>query len=179
MPSTSVSKVKDSIRNIPDFPKPGILFRDITPILKDPKLFEETLAWFEEKLSGLGIEYIVGIESRGFILGAALAPRMGVGFVPARKMGKLPGLVERHQYDLEYGSDCIEMHADAFEPGSKVAIVDDLLATGGTAAATVTLARKLQGDVVALAFLVELEALNGRTALPQDIPVHAMIGFED
>jgi adenine phosphoribosyltransferase len=177
MPSMSVSKVRDSIRNIPDFPKPGILFRDITPVLKDPALFEETLNWFQEQLAGTGVEYLIGIESRGFILAAALAPRMKVGFVPARKMGKLPGLVERHEYDLEYGSDCIEMHADAFPPGSKVAIVDDLLATGGTAGATITLTQKLQGDIVAIAFMVELEDLNGRNALPAGIPVHAMIGY--
>src|SRR5438132_1120198 len=153
MPLTSVNQIKESIRNIPDFPKPGILFRDITPVLKDPALFEETIAWFEEQLQGTGVEYIIGIESRGFILGAPLAQKMKIGFVPARKMGKLPGLVEQHKYDLEYGSDCIEMHADAFSPGSKVAIIDDLLATGGTASATVSLAKKLNGNIVAIAFM--------------------------
>ncbi len=179
MPSTSISQLRDSVRNIPDFPKPGILFRDIMPILKDPALFEETLNWFQEQLRSSGVEYIVGIESRGFILGAALAHKMKIGFVPARKMGKLPGLVERHEYDLEYGSDCIEMHADAFPPGSKIAIIDDLLATGGTAGATVTLTQRLQGDIVAIAFMIELEMLKGRNALPSGIPLYAMIGYDD
>jgi adenine phosphoribosyltransferase len=179
MPLTSVNKIQETIRNIPDFPKPGILFRDITPILKDPALFDETLNWFQEQLQGTGVEYIVGIESRGFILGAALANKMGIGFVPARKMGKLPGLVERHEYDLEYGSDCIEMHVDAFPPGSRVAIVDDLLATGGTAGATITLTRKLKGDIASVLFMIELEVLNGRKNLPADIPVKAMIGYQD
>ncbi len=177
MPLTSVDQIRDRIRSIPDFPKPGILFRDITPVLKDPALFEETINWFANQLKDKGINYIVGIESRGFILGAALAQKMGVGFVAARKMGKLPGLVERHQYDLEYGSDCIEMHADAFPEGSRIAVVDDLLATGGTAAATVSLTRKLKGDIVSILFMIELTALNGRQALPQDIPIEAMIAY--
>ncbi len=179
MPLMSVDQIKETIRNVPDFPKPGILFRDITPILKDAKLFEETLRWFEAQLKDSGVEYIVGIESRGFILGAPLAQRMGVGFVPARKMGKLPGLVERHEYDLEYGSDCIEMHADAFPPNSKIAIIDDLLATGGTANATITLARRLQADIVGVLFMIELSPLNGRQALPADVPIHAMIAYTD
>lgn len=178
-PLTSASRIQEAIRNIPDFPKPGILFRDITPVLKDPALFKEVLDWFQQQLQGTGVEYLVGIESRGFILGAALAQKMQLGFVPARKMGKLPGLVERHEYDLEYGSDCIEMHTDAFPPGSKVAIVDDLLATGGTAAATMTLVKKLQGNIAAALFLVELTPLNGRQALPGEIPVHSMIGYSD
>ncbi len=179
MPSISVSQVRDSIRAIPDFPKAGILFRDIMPVLKDPTLFEETLRWFESQLVDVKVDYIVGIESRGFIIGAALANRMKKGFVPARKMGKLPGLVERHQYDLEYGSDCVEMHADAFPPGSNVVIVDDLLATGGTAAATATLVKKLDANIAAMLFMIELSDLNGRSALPQNVPVQAMIDFKD
>lgn len=173
----TLSHIRDTIRTIPDFPKPGILFRDITPVLKDPKLFDETLNWFREQLVGKKVDYIIGIESRGFILGAALANKMNVGFVPARKMGKLPGLVERHKYDLEYGSDCIEMHTDAFPPGSNVVIVDDLLATGGTAAATITLTQKLQGTIVATLFMVELLDLEGRKALPSEMTVNAMIGY--
>lgn len=178
MSSITASKIKEYIRNIPDFPKPGIMFRDITPVLKDPALFGECLNWFQEKLEMTETEYIVGIESRGFILGAALAQKMGVGFVPARKMGKLPGLVERHKYDLEYGSDCIEMHADAFPYESKIAIVDDLLATGGTAMATITLARKLKADIVSVLFMIELEPLNGRKVFPEDISVHSMIAYK-
>jgi len=177
MSSISTSKVKDCIRNIPDFPKPGILFRDITPVLKDAALFQETLDWFEDQLSDMGVEYLIGIESRGFIIAAALAERMKVGFVPARKMGKLPGLVERHKYDLEYGSDCIEMHADAFPPGSKIAIIDDLLATGGTAMATVSLAQKLQGQIVSILFMIELAPIGGRKSLPPEIPTHSMIVY--
>lgn len=174
-----VNTIREAIRNIPDFPKTGILFRDITPVLKDPALFNETLAWFESQLKGKGVQYIVGIESRGFIIGAALASRMNIGFVPARKMGKLPGLVERHQYDLEYGSDCIEMHVDAFPQGATIAVVDDLLATGGTANATITLARKLGANIASILFMIELSGLNGRQALPSDVPVEAMIDYAD
>lgn len=177
MSLVSVDQIRNAIRAIPDFPKPGILFRDITPVLKDPALFEQTLNWFAHQLEGKGVDYIIGIESRGFIIGAPLAQKMKVGFVPARKMGKLPGLVERHEYDLEYGSDCIEMHADAFPPGSRVAIVDDLLATGGTAGATIILSQKLQADVRAVVFMIELEGLNGRAALPADLAVSAMVGY--
>jgi len=175
MSSISATRIKDTIRNVPDFPKQGILFRDITPVLKDSSLFQETLDWFEAQLRGTGVQYVIGIESRGFILAAALAERLKIGFVPARKMGKLPGLVERHKYDLEYGSDCIEMHVDAFPPGSKVAIVDDLLATGGTAMATISLAQKLQGEIIALLFMIELAAIEGRKALPAEILTQAMI----
>lgn len=186
MPSTmlsesaqeTIARVKDAIRSIPDFPKPGILFRDFTPILKDHTLFSASLAWFEYTLQKSNVDYIVGIESRGFIIGSALAQRLQIGFVPARKMGKLPGLVERHQYDLEYGSDCIEMHHDAFPKGSRIAIVDDLLATGGTSNATVTLCRKLGADVVGALFLIELSALEGRKALPTDVPVSSMVTFD-
>lgn len=177
MSLTSVNQIREAIRTIPDFPKPGILFRDITPVLKDPVLFKDTLEWFQAKLEGTGVEYIVGIESRGFIIGAALAQKMGIGFVPARKMGKLPGLVERHKYDLEYGSDCIEMHTDAFPPGSKIAIVDDLLATGGTAAATISLAKKLDAQIITVLFMIELLPLNGQKALPSETPIHAMLSY--
>jgi adenine phosphoribosyltransferase len=175
--AAAIEKIRDTIRNIPDFPKPGIMFRDITPVLKDPVLFDETLQCFEQALANKQVEYIVGIESRGFILGAALAQRMKVGFVPARKMGKLPGLVERHKYDLEYGSDCIEMHVDAFPAGSRVALVDDLLATGGTALATVTLIQKLQGTLVSILFMIELEYLHGRQVLPPNVPIESLIGY--
>ena len=179
MPQLSVDAVREAIRTIPDFPKEGILFRDVMPVLKDPILFEQVLAWFEEQLKGTGVEYIVGIESRGFIFGAALAQRMKIGFVPARKTGKLPGLVERHEYDLEYGTDCIEMHQDAFPKGAHVAIVDDLLATGGTASATLKLVNKLSGFCVAMLFMIELTGLKGRDCFAEPgFQTKAMINFD-
>jgi adenine phosphoribosyltransferase len=182
MPTTqdhhiSVDKIKAAIRDIPDFPKPGIIFKDITPVLKDPVLLNQVVDYFYHELKDRKIQYVVGIESRGFILGAALAYKLGTGFVPIRKKGKLPGLVERHEYDLEYGTDTIEIHQDAVEPGSRVVLIDDLLATGGTAAASVKLLEKLKSHVVAITFLVELEFLHGRERLPQTVNTHAMIQF--
>lgn len=173
----SVDKIKAAIRDIPDFPKPGILFKDIMPVLKDPVLLNQVVDYFYYELKDKKIQYVVGIESRGFILGSALAYKLGTGFVPVRKKGKLPGLVERHEYDLEYGTDTIEMHTDALEPGSRVVLIDDLLATGGTAAASVRLLEKLQANVVSIAFLVELGFLHGRERLPQNVHTHAMIQF--
>jgi adenine phosphoribosyltransferase len=181
MPTTqqhiSVDKIKAAIRDIPDFPKPGIIFKDITPVLKDPVLFNQVVDYFYYELKDKKIQYVVGIESRGFILGAALAYKLGAGFVPIRKKGKLPGLVERHEYDLEYGTDTIEMHTDAIEPGSRVALIDDLLATGGTAAASVKLLHKLKADLASILFLVELDFLHGRQQLPPTVHTHAMIQF--
>lgn len=178
--ATTLSQaVRDTIQNIPDFPKPGILFRDFTPVLKDPKLFEQVIDWFAEQLKDQRVDYIVGIESRGFILGIPLAQKLGIGFIPARKQGKLPGLVEQYHYDLEYGTDCIEMHKDAFDPGANIVVVDDLLATGGTLNATINLVRRLAGNVVASVMMVELLPLQGRKALPQEIPLHALVQYED
>lgn len=181
MPTTqehiAVDKIKAAIRDIPDFPKPGILFKDITPVLKDPVLLNQVVNYFYNQLRDKKVQYIVGIESRGFILGSALAYKMGCGFVPVRKKGKLPGLVERHEYDLEYGTDTIEMHTDAIEPGARVVLIDDLLATGGTAAASCTLLQKLKGELVAIMFLIELEFLHGRQRLPQNVHTHSMIQF--
>ena len=181
MPTTqehiAVDKIKAAIRDIPDFPKPGILFKDITPVLKDPVLLNQVIDYFYYELKDKKIQYIVGIESRGFIFGSALAYKLGIGFVPVRKQGKLPGLVERHEYDLEYGTDVIEIHADAVEPGSRVALIDDLLATGGTAAASCKLIQKLKADVVSILFLVELDFLHGRARLPQNVHMHSMIQF--
>lgn len=181
MPTTqehiAVDKIKAAIRDIPDFPKPGILFKDITPVLKDPVLLNQVINYFYNQLRDKKIQYVVGIESRGFILGSALAYKLGCGFVPVRKKGKLPGLVERHEYDLEYGTDTIEMHTDAIEPGARVVLIDDLLATGGTAAASCTLLEKLKGELVSIMFLIELEFLHGRQRLPQSIHTHSMIQF--
>jgi adenine phosphoribosyltransferase len=157
--------LKSRIRHVPDFPKPGILFYDVTTLLRDPEGFKLSIDSLSEPYQRTGISLVVGIESRGFILGAAVADRIGAGFVPVRKVGKLPHTTIRVSYDLEYGTDSLEMHSDAIEKGQKVLIVDDLLATGGTARATVDLVRQIGGDVVAVAVLIELVALNGRSKL--------------
>ena len=157
--------LKAKIRHVPDFPKSGILFYDVTTLLRDPEGFRVAIDSLSNPYKGRGISLVVGIESRGFILGAAVADRLGAGFVPVRKVGKLPSITVRVSYDLEYGSDSLEMHRDAIEEGQKVLIVDDLLATGGTARATVDLVRQLGGRVEGLAFLIELAELNGRARL--------------
>jgi adenine phosphoribosyltransferase len=157
--------LKDRIRHIPDFPKPGILFYDVTTLLRDPEGFKLAIDTLAEPYYSRGISLVVGIESRGFILGAAVADRIGAGFIPVRKVGKLPHTTIRVSYALEYGTDSLEMHSDAVEKGQKVLIVDDLLATGGTARATVDLVRQLGGDVHGIAFLIELAALKGRDKL--------------
>jgi adenine phosphoribosyltransferase len=157
--------LKDRIRHVPDFPKAGILFYDVTTLLRDAQGFHLAIDALSEPYHGHGISLVVGIESRGFILGAAVADRIGAGFIPVRKVGKLPHTTIRVSYSLEYGTDSLEMHSDAVEPGQKVLIVDDLLATGGTARATVDLVRQLGGDVYGVVFLIELVALNGRAKL--------------
>lgn len=157
--------LKSHIRHVPDFPKPGILFYDVTTLLKEAEGFKLAIDSMSEPYYAKGISLVVGIESRGFILGAAVADRIGAGFVPVRKLGKLPAETIRASYALEYGSDSLEMHRDAIEPGQKVLVVDDLLATGGTARATVNLVRQLGGDVVGVSFLIELADLNGRARL--------------
>jgi adenine phosphoribosyltransferase len=162
--------LKTRIRHVPDFPKPGILFYDVTTLLRDPEGFKLAIESLSEPYHDRGISLVVGIESRGFILGAAVADRIGAGFVPVRKVGKLPHTKIRVSYDLEYGTDSLEMHSDAVEAGQKVLIVDDLLATGGTARATVDLVQQLGGDVQGVAVLIELVALNGRAKLAgQDV----------
>jgi adenine phosphoribosyltransferase len=160
-----MEQLKSKIRHVPDFPKPGILFYDITTLLRDPAGFREAIDAMAGPYMKRGIEVVVGIESRGFILGAAVADRLGAGFVPVRKLGKLPAARVRATYDLEYGSDSLEMHQDAVQGGQRVLIVDDLLATGGTARATVDLVKQLGGTVEAVALLIELAALNGRARL--------------
>jgi adenine phosphoribosyltransferase len=157
--------LKQKIRNVPDFPKPGILFYDITTLLRDREGFRTVIDSLSMPFEGQGIDLVVGIESRGFILGGAVADRIGAGFVPVRKLGKLPAKAVRVTYDLEYGTDSLEMHEDAVGEGQNVLIVDDLLATGGTARATVDLVRRLGGNVRALAFLIELMDLDGRRKL--------------
>ena len=157
--------LKSRIRHVPDFPKAGILFYDVTTLLRDPQGFQLAIDSLSTPYASGGIDLVVGIESRGFILGGAVADRIGAGFVPVRKLGKLPAATVRATYDLEYGSDSLEMHRDAIHPGQRVLIVDDLLATGGTARATVDLVREIGGTVAGLAFLIELVELNGRARL--------------
>ena len=158
--------LRSSIRSIPDFPKPGIMFRDITPLLKDARAFKEAISRMTEPYAGGGVDVVVGAESRGFIFGAAMALALGVGFVPVRKKGKLPAKTTRVTYDLEYGTDTLEMHVDAVTRGTRVLMVDDLLATGGTMAAACELVEGLGGRIVGVAFLIELCFLNGRAKLP-------------
>jgi adenine phosphoribosyltransferase len=160
-----MNELKQRIRHVPDFPKAGILFYDVTTLLRDPQGFKLAIDAMAQPYHDAGISLVVGIESRGFILGAAVADRIGAGFVPVRKVGKLPHTTIRVSYDLEYGSDSLEMHSDAVEAGQRVLIVDDLLATGGTARAAVDLVRKLGGDVHDVAVLIELVQLNGRARL--------------
>ncbi|MFO7561083.1 MAG: adenine phosphoribosyltransferase [Enhygromyxa sp.] len=159
--------LRAKIRSIPDFPKPGILFRDITPVLADPVAFATAVELHLHHVHDLAgtIDVIVGIESRGFLFGPILANRLGLAFVPARKPGKLPAATLEERYELEYGHNALQLHADAFTHGAKVLLVDDLLATGGTAAATARLITRLGGEVLACVFLIELLALNGRAAL--------------
>ena len=158
--------LKQLIRDVPDFPQPGILFRDITTLLRDAEGLRQAIDCLVEPYRDTPIDQIVGIESRGFILGAAMADRLGVGFVPVRKPGKLPAATVSAAYALEYGTDALEMHRDAIGAGQRVLIVDDLLATGGTARAAASLVRECGGEVIGLAFLIELTALGGRAQLP-------------
>ena len=157
--------LKSKIREIPDFPKDGILFYDITTLLKDPVAFKRVIDKIGGLYDGDGIQKVVAMESRGFILGAPVAYRLGAGFVPVRKPGKLPSDVYEARYELEYGSDSLAVHQDAIAPGEKVLIVDDLIATGGTVAATVQLVKQLGGIIDGIAFLIELTSLRGRNKL--------------
>ncbi len=162
---TRTARLEELVRDIADFPAPGVVFKDITPLLADAVAFAATVESLTEPFAGQGIEQVVGIEARGFILAGAIAHRLGAGFVPVRKGGKLPGAVEQEHYDLEYGSDLLEVHADALVAGARVLVVDDVLATGGTAAATARLVEKLDGHVVGFGFVLELAFLSGREQL--------------
>ncbi|SMP49369.1 adenine phosphoribosyltransferase [Anoxynatronum buryatiense] len=170
--------LKSTIREIQDFPKEGINFKDITTLLKDPLALKATIDAISENLKDKGIEIIAGPESRGFIVGVPVACQVGAGFVPVRKPGKLPAKVERYEYELEYGTDVLEIHHDAIKPGQKVAIVDDLLATGGTVLATARLIESLGGIVVSVQFLMELNFLNGREKL-QGYEVQSLITYDE
>ena len=168
--------LKSRIRHVPDFPKTGILFYDVTTLLRDPEGFRLAIDAMSAPFMGAGVDLVVGIESRGFILGSAVADRIGAGFVPVRKLGKLPSVTIRASYALEYGTDSLEMHRDAVTAGQRVLIVDDLLATGGTARAAVDLARKLGGDVHGVAVLIELADLRGRDRLEGE-SVRAVLSY--
>jgi len=168
--------LKAKIRTVPDFPKQGILFYDITTLLRDPAGFKEAIDSLVAPHRHQAIDLVAGIESRGFILAAAVADRMGVGFVPMRKPGKLPASTLKETFRLEYGSDSIEIHDDAITSGQRVLIVDDVLATGGTARAAAALVRRSNGDLVGLTFLIELLALNGRAQIPGE-RVHAVLQY--
>jgi adenine phosphoribosyltransferase len=157
--------LKALIRDVPGFPKPGIIFKDITTLTKDPEGFRAAVDEIVARYRDASVDVVVGIEARGFIFGGAVAYQLGVGFVPARKPGKLPAETVKEEYALEYGTDAIEIHRDGIEPGQRVLIVDDLLATGGTAAAAAKLVEKLGGEVVAIAFLIDLAFLHGRDKL--------------
>ena len=160
--------LKSQIRNVPDFPKAGILFYDITTLLRDPQGFKATIDMLSLPFADQRIDVVVGVESRGFILGGAVAQRIGAGFIPVRKPGKLPSKAVRETYDLEYGKDSLEIHEDAVQKGQRVLIVDDVLATGGTAHATMQLVKKLGGKLHGMAFLIELLFLDGRKKLPDE-----------
>jgi len=160
-----IASLQSAIRDVPDFPKKGIIFKDITTLLKDPRLFREAMDLFTDLCQRARPDKIVAIESRGFILGSVLADRLGAGFVPVRKKGKLPAGKIAHTYDLEYGTDCLEMHDDALKRGERALVVDDVIATGGTAAATGQLVGQLGAELAGYAFLVELTFLKGRDKL--------------
>ncbi|MEM6929126.1 MAG: adenine phosphoribosyltransferase [Myxococcota bacterium] len=171
--SDLAARVNASLRDIPDFPKPGILFKDITPLLLDPALYGEVITWMSE---GWGqVDVLVAMESRGFLFAPAMIEPLGAGLALARKAGKLPHRTEAVTYDLEYGTATLEMHVDSVEPDQRVLVIDDLLATGGTAKATIDLVRKLGGHVVGCAFIVELGFLDGRDKL--DVPVRSLVNL--
>lgn len=169
--------LKALIKDIPDFPQPGIIFRDITTLLQDPAGLKYTVETMSAQAADLAPDYIVGIESRGFIFAMPIAHQLGKGFVPVRKAGKLPRAVHSVEYSLEYGTDRLEVHQDAFEPGSRVLIVDDLLATGGTAAAATQLITNAGAVVAGFSFVIELKDLAGRDTLPTDAPVISLIQY--
>ncbi|MCC6444750.1 MAG: adenine phosphoribosyltransferase [Armatimonadetes bacterium] len=165
------------IRDVPDFPREGILFKDITPVLQDPKAFREVIDRMLEAAKGRSVDVVIGIESRGFLFAAPLALALGASLVPVRKLGKLPAQTVRAEYALEYGTNTVEMHRDALRPGQRCLIVDDLLATGGTAAAAARLVETLEGTVEGFLFLVELKCLHGRRVLSR-YDIQALIPFE-
>src|SRR5579859_4115957 len=176
MPAAPVTpqQIAAAIRNVPDFPKPGIQFKDITPVLADARLFAGAIDLLTEKFKPGSVDAVVGIDARGFIFAAAAAMKLGAGFVPVRKKGKLPHQTHEQDYALEYGSATVAMHIDALKPGARVLLIDDLLATGGTAAAAATLVQKLGAEILEITFLIELSFLGGRQKLKQ-FPVRSLV----
>lgn len=170
-------ELESGIRDVVDFPKPGIVFKDITPLLADGRLFRLTTELFIESLGDKKPDKIIGIDARGFIFGAAIADRLGAGFIPVRKKGKLPWDTTGVAYSLEYGEAHVEIHKDAVAPGEKVLLVDDLLATGGTAGAAIQLVKELGGDILGMTFLIELAFLEGRKNLDPDIATNALLTY--
>lgn len=173
----SLQDIENSIRNVPNFPKAGIQFKDITTAIKQPQILKEIIEKIADHYRSKKIDYVVGIEARGFIFGAILAYALGCGFVPVRKKGKLPADVLTQEYSLEYGTDKVEIHKDALNKGDKVLITDDLLATGGTTEATVELVKKTGADIIGFAFVIELDDLNGRKALEKTAEVFSLIHY--
>jgi adenine phosphoribosyltransferase len=169
--------LKDRVRDIPDFPRPGIVFKDITPLLSDREAFAFTVSRICDRFRDAGIDKVLGIEARGFIFAAPVAVTFGAGFIPVRKAGKLPWQIEKEEYELEYGTDLLEIHRDALRPGERVLVIDDVLATGGTAAATVRLVEKLGAQVVGLGFVIELAFLHGRERLGEHDTV-SLVAYE-
>ena len=176
MTVSSVDDLRALIREVPDFPKPGILFYDITTLLRQPAAFREVIDRMAEQVGETAVDVVVGMESRGFIFSAPLAYKLDAGFVPVRKLGKLPAETIEVEYELEYGTATLEIHSDAIEKGQRVLIVDDLLATGGTVLGTIELVRRLGGEIAGLSFMVELSALNGRDKLG-DFDIHALLTY--
>jgi adenine phosphoribosyltransferase len=174
----ALADLKSYIRDVPDFPKAGIVFKDITPLLRHAAAFDSVIQQLTERYAGEGITQVVGIESRGFIFGSAIARSLGAGFVPIRKPGKLPWTKRRNEYILEYGSDALEIHDDAIEPNDRVVIIDDLLATGGTALAASTLVREFNATLIGVGVVIELVFLNGREKLGGATPVQSLIRYE-
>jgi adenine phosphoribosyltransferase len=169
--------LKSLIRDIPDFPKPGILFRDITTLLRDPDGLRYTVDAMADHFADASIDYVLGMESRGFIIGTPLAYKLGAGFIPVRKAGKLPSDVYSVEYALEYGTDRLEIHQDALHPASRVLIVDDLIATGGTAGATAQLVQQVGCEIAGFGFIIELTFLEGRKSLPSDVPIVTLVQY--
>ena len=176
MPNPTSSDIERAIRNIPDFPKPGIQFKDITPVLADARLFSSCIDLLTEGFAPGTVDAVVGIDARGFIFAAAAATKLHAGFVPIRKKGKLPYQTHEQQYDLEYGTATVAIHVDALKPGSRVLLIDDLLATGGTAAAAAALVQKLGGKILEISFLIELSFLSGRERL-KGYPVRSLVVY--
>jgi adenine phosphoribosyltransferase len=176
MIQTTPADIERAIRNVPDFPKPGIQFKDITPVLADAKLFSGCIDLLIDGFKPGQVDAVVGIDARGFIFAAAAAIRLQAGFVPVRKKGKLPYKTHEQEYDLEYGTASIAMHIDALKPGARVLLIDDLLATGGTAAAAASLVKKLGGEILEISFLIELKFLNGRERLKGN-NVRSVVGY--